>query len=341
MIKSWIFEFFATPPELVQHYDPAASQRHFDGYLDAWVSAEAAGFEGIFFSEHHFGASYSPSPNLLIAAVAARTKTLRLGVLGMAVPYHSPWRLAEEIGMLDHLTGGRLEIGTSPGIPPEMAQVGLGVEEARARFDEAVEIMDEALAEPVISHHGKFWNFDNLRLTPRTIQQPHPPKWVTVVSVSSARKAARRGAKISTGFHPQDKVIEIFDAYRDEAAKAGRNAGPDDLCLRRQVVMYDDAATIAKRRVAYREFLKFDPRLSVPDRPALDTPLSHSFTIGDEEFIGGEPGAVAEEIAAQCRSAGAGHFAVLFDRLISPAQTAEIYGTFGELVIPKLRATAI
>ena len=77
MIKSWIFEFFATPPRLIEDFDPAASLRHFDGYLDAWTSAEAAGFEGVFFSEHHFGASYSPSPNLLIAAVAARTKKLR------------------------------------------------------------------------------------------------------------------------------------------------------------------------------------------------------------------------------------------------------------------------
>ena len=341
MIKPWIFEFFATPPALIAQFDPAASQRHFDGYLDLWVRDETLGFEGIFFSEHHFGASYSPSPNLLITAVAARTKTLRLGVLGMAVPYHSPWRLAEEIGMLDHLTGGRLEIGASPGIPPEMAQVGLSVEEARARFDEAIEIMDKALAEPVISHHGKFWNFDDLRLTPRAIQQPHPPKWVTVVSVSSARKAARRGAKISTGFHPQGKVIEIFDAFRDEADKVGRQVGADDLCLRRQVVMHEDEKALAKRRRAYQDFLRFDPRADLPDRPALDTPLSHSFSIGEEEFIGGAPEAMAEEIARQCRCAGAGHFAGLFDRFTSPAQMMDVYREFGEVVIPSLRAAPV
>ena len=341
MIKSWIFEFFATPPELTQRFDPEASLRYFNAYLDLWTRAEAAGFDGIFFSEHHFGAAYSPSPNLLIAAVAQRTKKLRLGVMGMVPPYHSPWRLVEEIGMLDHLTGGRLEIGTSAGIPPEMAQVGLGVEEARARYDEAVEIIDQALAEPVITHHGKFWNFDNLRLTPRTIQQPHPPKWVTVISVSSARKAARRGAKISTGFHPQEKVIEIFDAFRDEAAKVGRKVGPDDLCLRRQVVMHEDEDALAKRRRAYQDFLRFDPRAHLPDRPALDTPLSHSFSIGEEEFIGGAPADIAAEIASQCRSAGAGHFAGLFDRFASPEKLADGWSEFGGVVIPKLRATPV
>lgn len=125
MIKSWVFELFVPPAELAQRFDPAVSQRHFNAYLDLWASAEPAGFDGIFFSEHHFGATYSPAPNLLIASVALRTKSIRLGVMGMVPPYHSPWQLVEEIGMLDHLTGGRLEIGTAAGIPQEMAQAGL------------------------------------------------------------------------------------------------------------------------------------------------------------------------------------------------------------------------
>ncbi len=60
MIKSWVFEFFPTPPEMNVKFDPAISQRYFDSYLDLWASAEPAGFDGIFFSEHHFGAAYSP-----------------------------------------------------------------------------------------------------------------------------------------------------------------------------------------------------------------------------------------------------------------------------------------
>jgi alkanesulfonate monooxygenase SsuD/methylene tetrahydromethanopterin reductase-like flavin-dependent oxidoreductase (luciferase family) len=342
MIKPWIFEFFAAPPELARQFDPAASQRYFNAHLDLWASAEALGFEGIFFSEHHFGASYSPSPNLLIAQVALRTAKLRLGVLGMVAPYHAPWQLVEEIGMLDHLTGGRLEIGTAAGIPNEMAQIGLSVDEARARYDEAVAFIDKALLEPVVSHHGKFWSVDNLRLTPRPIQQPHPPKWATVVSTSSARKAARRGARISTAFHPQNKVNEIFDAYRDEAAKIGRKAGPEDLCIRRQVVMLDDPNEIAKRREAFREFIKLDPRADLPGRPAaLDSPSAHSFSIGEEEFVVGAPAAVAEQIIAQCRSAGAGHFAALFDRMASPAQRADYYREFGAVTIPLLREATV
>src|SRR5271166_2695166 len=273
MIKPWIFEFFGAPHELTVHFDPQASRRYFDACLDLWASAEPAGFEGIFFSEHHFGLTYSPAPHLLIANVALRTTKIRLGVMGVVPPYHAPWQLVEEIGMLDHLTGGRLEIGTAAGIPQEMAQVGLGVEEARARNDEALEIVDKALVSPVISHHGRFWNFDNLRLTPRPLQQPSPPKWVTVVSTSSARKAARRGAKICTGFHPLSKVVEIFDAYRDEAGKVGRKVGPDDVCLRRVVTMLDSdheaESIMATQRRQFRRFLEIDPRVDTPERPAL------------------------------------------------------------------------
>ena len=70
---------------------------------------ETLGLEGIFFSEHHFGRPYSASPNLLIAAIASRTKKLRLGVMGVVLPYYHPARVVEEIGMLDQLTGGRLK----------------------------------------------------------------------------------------------------------------------------------------------------------------------------------------------------------------------------------------
>jgi alkanesulfonate monooxygenase SsuD/methylene tetrahydromethanopterin reductase-like flavin-dependent oxidoreductase (luciferase family) len=346
VIKPWIFEFFGAPHELHERFDASKSARYFDAYLDLWASAEPAGFEGIFFSEHHFGAAYSPAPNLLIANVATRTKTLRLGTLGMVAPYHTPWQLIEEIGMLDHLTGGRLEIGTAAGIPNEMDKVGLGPDEARARNDEILDILDAALKSPVISHHGKFWQFDNLRLTPRPLQQPSPPVWVTVVSTSSARKAARRGVKLCTGFHPLGKIVEIFDAFRDEAAKAGRKVGPDDLCIRRQVTMVGDdreAAAAADAIVRnMRKYIGADPRLDTPERPAiLDTPTAHAFSIGDDEVIAGTAASLADQIIEQCKAAGAGHFAATFNRLQPPETLKAWYADYGKQVIPKLRRAIV
>lgn len=344
MIKPWVFEFFPTPHEPGAALDPQFSADYFNWYLDLWPTAEPLGYEGIFFSEHHFGVAYSPSPNLLIAQVAPRTKTIRLGVMGMVLPYHHPWKVVEEIGMLDHLTQGRLEIGTAAGIPQEMAHVGLSVGEARERNDEAIEILDAALAEAVVSHHGKYWSFDNLRLMPRPLQRPTPPKWVTVVSEDSACKAARRGAKICTGFHPIDRVTSIFDAYREEARRVGNPGGPEQLALRRQVTLSpNDTAALDRSRAREEQFrarIMRDPRVSAPGREVFDTPDSHAFTIGSDEFIAGAPGRVADDIITQCRACGAGHFLAIFDRSAPRAQVGDAWAMFGAEVNPILRASA-
>src|SRR5262245_64390376 len=77
---------------------PTTATAVFDEGYALWLEAEKLGFEGIFFSEHHFGLSYSPSPNLLIAAIARSTERLRLGTMGMVLPLYQPWRVLEEIG---------------------------------------------------------------------------------------------------------------------------------------------------------------------------------------------------------------------------------------------------
>src|SRR5215510_8602545 len=144
MIRSWVFEFF---PELTDE-DASTPGRaiptYFQGYLALWERAEALGFDGIFFSEHHFGGSFSSSPNLLIAAAAARTQTIRLGVMGVVAPYYTPARIVEEIGLLDQISGGRLEIGTAVGVPQELAKVNFTMDQARAIYNECLEIVDAA-----------------------------------------------------------------------------------------------------------------------------------------------------------------------------------------------------
>src|SRR5262244_3637833 len=237
MIKPWLFEFV---PELggpSLEPDPRDVAALFARYLDLWVRDEALGFEGIFFSEHHFGRSYSPSPNLLIAALASRTKKLRLGVMGIVLPYYHPARVVEEIGILDHLTGGRLEIGTAIGVPQELRRLGITMAEARERNEEIVAVLDAAIADRVVSHRGKYFSFSDLRLLPRPLQQPSPPRWTTVVSAESARRAARRRIRISTGFNATQTIKGIFDAYRAEAEAAGFEATPEYFALRRRVTV--------------------------------------------------------------------------------------------------------
>src|SRR5579862_3889808 len=298
MIKPWVFEFLPELGSPTTEPDPRDVAALLARYLDLWVRDEALGFEGIFFSEHHFGRSYSASPNLLIAAIAQRTKKLRLGVMGVVLPYYHPARVVEEIGMLDHLTGGRLEIGTAIGVPQELSRLNMTMAEARERNEEIVSVLDAALADRVVSHRGKYFSFSDLRLLPRPLQQPSPPRWTTVVSADSARRAAKRRIKISTGFNSAQTVKRIFDAYREEADSAGFHATPEYFALRRRVTVAptDGQARVYAQAVTERlkSFVAEDERLSanVPDAPAP----SGGFTLSDDEFITGTPKNVAQNI---------------------------------------------
>src|SRR5512145_315758 len=265
MIRPWIFEFLYAPGGSGEDVAPEVATAVFDAGVAHWQHIERLGFEGIFFSEHHFGLSYSPSPNLLIAAIARSTERLRLGTMGMVLPLYQPWRVLEEIGMLDHLTGGRLEIGCASGVPQELIKVGIAGEENRERFSEALDILDAWLAQPVISHRGRYWNFDNLRIVPRPLQQPSPPKWTTVVSTASAAKSAGRRSRICTAFESVARIREIFDAYRAEADRVGFACGPDELAIRRNISVAaspeeaHETARLAKEMT--RKVLAGDPRV--------------------------------------------------------------------------------
>ena len=340
MIKPWVFEFL---PELggpSLEPDPCDVARLYARYLDLWVLDEALGFEGVFFSEHHFGRSYSPSPNLLIAAIASRTKMLRLGVMGIVLPYYHPTRVVEEIGMLDHLTGGRLEIGTAIGVPQELRRFNMTMAEARERNEEIVAVLDAAMTNRIVSHHGKYFSFTDLRVLPRTLQQPSPPRWTTVVSAESARRAARGRIRISTGFNSTKTVKGIFDAYRAEAEAAGFEATPEYFALRRRVTVGPTGEQARRYAQAVAERLKSfvaeDERVSanVPDAPAP----TDGFTLSDDEFITGTADEVAQDIIEQCRAVCAGHFLTVLNWSAPVDEVVQAHELFGRVAIPLLRA---
>jgi alkanesulfonate monooxygenase SsuD/methylene tetrahydromethanopterin reductase-like flavin-dependent oxidoreductase (luciferase family) len=342
MIKPWIFEFLYAPGSTGEEVAPQTATAVFDAGIALWQRLDRLGFEGIFFSEHHFGLSYSPSPNLLIAAIARSTQRLRLGTMGLVLPLYQPWRVLEEIGMLDHLTGGRLEIGCASGVPQELIQVGLGADGNRERFNETLQILDAWLAEPVISHHGRHWKFDNLRIVPRPLQQPSPPKWTTVVSPASATKSAGRRSKICSAFESVARINEIFDAYRAEADRTGSACGPDQLAIRRNIsVAASDAEARETSRMAKemtRKVTAGDPRVKAASSSLLDAKTG--FAVHDDEFIAGTPAQVAEQIIAQCRACGAGHILAILGRAVDEHRIRAV-DLFGQQVIPILRRAEI
>ncbi|HEX3791576.1 MAG TPA: LLM class flavin-dependent oxidoreductase [Pseudonocardiaceae bacterium] len=242
MIKSWIFDsFLYTGDPRPEEFDPASCAELYQEYLGRWVAAEDHGFTGVFFSEHHFAAyNLSPSPNLLVAAVAARTERLLLGVMSNTVAVHHPVRLAEECGMLDQLSNGRLQIGLGPGSGPrEPGMLGIAAEDVRPLFREGVEVVVAALSGAEFSHHGKFHDFERLAVWPRPVQRPLPPVWITVMSVDSAIWAGTQGFLAATAWAGAEEVKRRFDAYQEAADAAGQPTGPDRVALRRRVFVTD------------------------------------------------------------------------------------------------------
>ncbi|WOX07010.1 LLM class flavin-dependent oxidoreductase [Microbulbifer pacificus] len=239
MIKVWSFEFNQVPGKaLPDYYNQNLVQKTFDNNLNLLASLESVGFEGVFFSEHHFINSMSPCPNLLVAALAARTKHMKIGVMGNVLPFHQPWRLAEEISMLDYITSGRLEIGVSSGVPPEFFFIDMPIDQIRPRYKEILDFLQMASTETKISMNGKYYNFDEVTIMPPPRKESRRRHWVTIYSDTSCRDAAHRNFKVCTGFQSVRAAGEAFDAYRDEAANLGRDVGVDDIGIRRQIMLW-------------------------------------------------------------------------------------------------------
>jgi alkanesulfonate monooxygenase SsuD/methylene tetrahydromethanopterin reductase-like flavin-dependent oxidoreductase (luciferase family) len=264
--------------------------------------------------------------------------------MGIVVPYYTPARILEEIGMLDHLSGGRLEIGTAIGIPQELARLNMSMDEARATNDEALDVLDAALMTGVADHQGKYFNYNAVPLVPRPAQRPSPPKWTTVVSEGSARRVARRGSKVCTGFHPTDQIKALFDAYRAEAASSGFQVGPEHIALRRRVVIAstDSDASRMSREMGerYMRYVSLDSRFKaapVPDAPER----SGGFTVSEDEFISGTPETVAGKIIDQCRRVGAGHFLAVLHWGAGIDEVTAAHELFGAEVLPALREAEV
>ncbi|HSB85429.1 MAG TPA: LLM class flavin-dependent oxidoreductase [Ilumatobacteraceae bacterium] len=344
MIKSWLFEFFHQPQDADARDDPHAVRDHFRWYLDLWSRADDRNFEGIFFSEHHFGAAYSPSPNLLISHVAARTSRLRLGALGSVTPYATPWRIVEEMAMLDHLTNGRLEIGVVSGIPPELAVVGITPQVAAARHGEIADVLDAALTKPVVSHHGTQWHFHDLEILPRFFQQPSPPIWTAVRSAESAERAGRRGWKACGGFLSAKDVGQVFDAYRAGAEASGHLCGPEQIAVRRMITFVDKPSQqregMHRAKRALLDVLNASAGSLPPWAALLDRPDESIDALSDEEFVSGTPAQVAEQLIAQCQVIGAGHLLVAFSER-NYERLEHSHDLFSSEVAPALRAASV
>ncbi len=183
------------------------------------------GFHCFHMSEHHVTSlSMSPSQSVLSAALFQRTRNLRVCPLVYLLPVHHPFRLAEEICMLDHMSKGRFEFGIGKGASPhEIAALGVEPADAGPRYVEAYEIIKKFFASDVLNHEGRYWSFKDIAVEMKPLQQPHPAMWYALASPEATVWPAQQGMNIVCG-GPVARVRAVTDRFRAEWSKTH---GPD------------------------------------------------------------------------------------------------------------------
>lgn len=180
--------------------------------------AEDLGYDHIWSSEHHFSEDkWTPTPLTVLAAVAARTRRVRLGTCIAILPLYNPIRVAEDLATVDIISNGRLDIGVGPGISvKEFRTFGIPRNQRKARMYESLEIIRRCFTEECFSHKGKYYDFPEVRMTLKPVQKPHPPLWVAAVGEKSLRQAAAAGYHLAgsgPGHHQRiyDDALREFD----------------------------------------------------------------------------------------------------------------------------------
>jgi alkanesulfonate monooxygenase SsuD/methylene tetrahydromethanopterin reductase-like flavin-dependent oxidoreductase (luciferase family) len=171
----------------------------------------------------------------MLAALAERTRTLRLGIAIVLLPLSHPVRVAEEIATLDVISNGRVEFGIGRGsIPTHFSGFGLNQAESRERMLESLELILQAWTSERLSFQGKFYNVDNLSVVPKPVQQPHPPVRIAANSADTFELSGRMGYPIfvAAQVNPFRKIRELLPLYREARAAAGHpDQGGEEVTL--------------------------------------------------------------------------------------------------------------
>ncbi len=253
--------------------------------------AETLGYFGAWFAEHHFGSQRGvlPTPLLLATYVSALTQRLRVGTSIICLPLHNPVNVAEDVAVVDLLSGGRLDIGFGSGSSAaDFPVFGSNQTERHARFDEALDLLGHCWSGERLDFTGRFYQAQQVRCVPTPQQAPADFVWLAASSEPTATLAGRLGfgLQLPRG-RPAAAYVPIITAYREAWAAAGHGAD------RRQRVsiarcLYvgaDDAEARRTVEAATRRFSQHGP-FAVPGEPPIQELLDRlHFCVGGPETV--------------------------------------------------------
>jgi alkanesulfonate monooxygenase SsuD/methylene tetrahydromethanopterin reductase-like flavin-dependent oxidoreductase (luciferase family) len=209
----------------MQRDEAWSEQAVYDSALEQMLAAEPLGYHSAWIAEHHFNDyGLCPAPPVLAAYVAARTRTLRLGMGVSLLPLHHPVDLAEALAVVDVVSGGRLDVGIGRGGTLQDYQTFQSDRaDARARVEEGVALMQQSWRGEPFDFQGRFHSAERLHVRPRPVQRPHPPLFIAANSEDSVLSAARLGLPtLSSFFVAIEELQRRRRLYRELSLTAGR-----------------------------------------------------------------------------------------------------------------------
>ncbi|MDE2583616.1 MAG: LLM class flavin-dependent oxidoreductase [Rhodospirillales bacterium] len=331
---------------------------------DYWAEAlrlvslcDRYGYSHVRTVEHYFSpyGGYSPNPMLFLAAAAQVTRRARL-VTGAVLPaFNHPLKLAGEIGMLDALCDGRLDVGFARAfLPHEFARFGVPLDESRARFDEGVEQVRRLLEQEHVTCAGRFHSFRDVTSLPRPTQRPRPPFFVAAMaSRESFERAGAAGYGVMAIPMAGGAMAELIAAYREAWSRAG-HPGPGTVMLAFHMLCHRDQETAERlARGPLERYLKslvaaasdWTAGAASADYPGYDKMIAGLAAETFETQVAkcaawvGTPARILDTVATYRRQVGEFEIASLqvnFNDLPLAAAEASLR-LFGETVLPRLR----
>jgi alkanesulfonate monooxygenase SsuD/methylene tetrahydromethanopterin reductase-like flavin-dependent oxidoreductase (luciferase family) len=194
----------------------------FEGRLRMLEYADEAGFHAYHVAEHQgTPLSLDQAPSVFMAAATQRTSRLRLIPTVYCLPWHNPFRLYNEICILDQLSKGRIEVGLGRGVSPiEGTYFGVtSADQARDMYNESLQIILAAAQTDKLNFQGKYYNYENLGVWNKPYQKPYPPLWYPTSNIESVPNAAKQGFNTSHNFATNEVAKPHVALYWEEWQK--------------------------------------------------------------------------------------------------------------------------
>jgi len=272
------------------------------------VMESCGGYDAVWLSEHHFNTySVCPSVHMMGMAIAARTRRLRIGTAIALAAMHHPLRLAEEVALLDVLSGGRVNWGAGRGSDPvEFGVFGLDLETSYARFREHVDVVIRAWTEERLTYDGQFIHVRDIEVLPKPLQKPHPPVWVAASSPDAIAWAASKGYSIL--MDPHSTHVEIgrkLQSYKDGLAAGGYSYAGRTIPVARLIAVAPtdaEAIEVARRGAEWTVSSYINPEKGAYSRNLSYIPPASGATYDPIEryvnhvIVHGSPRRVADEL---------------------------------------------